>query len=229
MAQAGDTITYTYDNDTDDDTRLIPESEDISSVDTATVDYCYSAGGISNISDGGSGGAVENVEIDVSSHDTLYIFVSSGSRGRYRGRSSFGSGGSTEVTFSDTNATDSSDEPFLVGAGGGGSGYEEIFNPFAGTISGSEGGGRGGSGVGGGGDGEGTPPPLGGDGAPDDSTSAGDGDGAVDDESRGYITDGGTTIKGGGSPPNGDGEVQITYSSGPEPPTAPSNLTATLQ
>lgn len=226
MAKAGDTITYSYDGDLDSNDDIKPEQEDVTNIDEATVDYCDGEGGSDSDGPGSSGGRVEDATIDLTGQDTLYIFVSGSGNGRYS-NNSIGIGGppagSTEVTFSNTNQTDSADEPFLIGAGGGGSGFG------SGTFdSGSNGGARGGSGVGGGLDGEGIAPPAGGDGAPDTSTAAEAGDGAIDDQNRGLVT-GGTTIKGGGSDPDTTGEVQISYASTLSPPDPPSNLSAEVQ
>lgn len=225
MAQDGDTITYTYDSDLDDNIDLIPEQEDVSSVDQATVEYCDGAGGSSgDTTVAGTGGRVENATIDLSNKDTLYIFVAGLRFGRYDGLADAGisGGGSTEITFSDTNQTDSSDEPFLVASAGGGSGWDSGgFND-----ANSNGGARGGDGFGGGGAGEGVAPPVGGDGAADSNDTGSDGDGAIDDQNRGLVS-GGTTITGGGSGPDTNAEVRISY--GVSAPDAPTNLTATLK
>lgn len=214
MAQNGDTITYTYSDGTS-------VSEDVSNVDEAVVDYCYSAGGeLVGGSSGGSGGAVENVKIDLSTKDTLYLWVSGGSGdGRYEGETFYGDGGgSTEIAFVDTDNTDTDDADFLVGAGGGGGGWEEgAFDDGAG------GGARGGTSY----DSaledaepaQGIAPPQGGDGAVNSFSSGSDGDGAVDDQNRGYIIDSGTATVGGGSGQNQDGEIQISYAKAPSAPT----------
>lgn len=121
MAQDGDTITYTF-----SDGSVV--SEDISDIDEITVDYLDGAGGDSALYDGGNGGRVENTVVDVSSYDTLYIWVggidSGSSLGRYDGSSAADSEGgpSTEIAFVNTDNSDSADEPFIVAAGGGGGG-----------------------------------------------------------------------------------------------------------
>jgi len=211
MAQDGDTITYTFSDGT-------VVSEDVSNVDTAVVDYCDGSG--ANVeSSSGSGGRVENAEIDVSGQNTLYLWVggvdSSISKGRYKGGEVTNTGGpSTEISFSNTDSSDSADEPFLIGAGGGGG---------AGTGLGKgSGGARGGAGDE---DAEGTAPPLGGDGKVDSGT---DGEGAIDDQNRGLVS-GGTTITGGGSVPDSNGEIQVSYKQSLSPPDPPSNLTAEQQ
>lgn len=221
MAQNGDTITYTYDGDTDgNNLYLTPEQEDISSVTKMTIDYMDGAGGAETQAgepNGGNGGRVENVEVDISNYDTVYIWVGSQLYGRYEGGST-NAGGSTEIWFSDTNQADSSDEPFVVGAGGGGSAGSE-FTDFNGDTSyfGGSGGARDatfGSGTtNDGSEGQGVAPPLGGEGG-DSSDSfkqqGGDGSGAVN-TSISEVTASGSTIKGGGSSSGEDAEVQITY------------------
>jgi hypothetical protein len=206
MAQDGDTITYTFDDDTDSNGDLIPEQESVSGVDIATVDFCDGAGG----GNGGSGGRVENAEIDVANQSTLYIWVAQAGQGfavsasgRYGGvnqsSTGEGGGGSTEISFSNTDETDSADEPFLVASGGGAGGR----NAFDGAR---------------GGDSEGIAPPQGG-----RVSGNRDGKGAIDDQNRGFVT-GGTTITGGGSPADADAEVQITYTALLDSPT---NLSVT--
>lgn len=127
MAQAGDTITYTYSDATS-------VSEDVSSVGVAEVIHC---GG------GGDGaGLVENAEIDVSDQSTLYIWVAYGPTsdssglGRYdaydpSGFGSSGGGGSSEISLYDTEAADGPDEAFLVGAGGAGADTQGARNTNA--------------------------------------------------------------------------------------------------
>jgi len=197
MAQDGDTITYTYSGGTS-------VFEDVSDVDTAVVDYCDGAGSENN-NGLTSGGRVENAEIDVSGQNSLYLWVAS-NQGRYNGarrpRGAVAGGkGSTEISFSNTDANDSSDEPFLVASGGAG-----------GSVDGARGG-----------DAEGTPPPDGG-----DSSSFVNGDGAIDDQNRGLVS-GGTTTAGGGSTGNTDGEIQVSYKQSLSPPDPPSNLSANVQ
>jgi hypothetical protein len=131
MAKDGDTITFTFNGNTDANGNLIPQQEDISSIDEITVDRCDGAGGSNDEEPGGSGGRVENTVVDVSNFDTLYIWVGEkGTQGnvplgRYDGEK-FGSeasgAGSTEIAFVNTDSTDSADEPFIVAAAGGGGG-----------------------------------------------------------------------------------------------------------
>jgi len=226
MAQVGDTITYTYSNGNS-------VSEDVSDVDEVVVEYCDGGGGGEGVgfsagAQGGSGGRVENVTIDVSNVSTIYIWVGkaggspSAGLGRYDGGAgsgpnypSGGGGASSEISLSNTNQSNSSAEPFFVGAGGGGGGGAD-------TGTGG-GGGRGGTGFGGG---KGVAPPAGGDGSADETTPGGDGDGAIASKSK--VT-GGTTTKGGGSAPGNDGEVKLSFNSVLSPPDPPSNLTAEVQ
>jgi len=220
MAQEGDTITYSYSDGTS-------VAEDVSSVDEITVDYMDGAGGSSGGSTGGNGGRVENATIDVSNEDTIYIWVANSTdSGRYSSNDAGGAAGaSTEISFSNTSQSDSSDEPFLVGAGGGGGDYEGVL----GGNGGSRGGNAGAGFFGNAGDGGGVAPPLGGDGGKaNDSISPTDGDGAIDDQNRGVVS-GGTTIKGGGSPADTEGEIQLSFQSVLSPPDPPSNLTAEVQ
>ncbi len=219
MAQVGDTITYTYNGG--DDADALRQSEDISDVGQITIEYIDAAGGAG--SNGSTyGGRVENVVVDVSDEDTLYIWVSTQFEGRYAGgTSSFSSvgGGSAELAFIQTDQKDSDDEPFIAGAGGGGGGFSTGFYGEAGS-GGARGGASGSS------NGVGTPPPQGGDGPPEGGSGTA-GDGAV--ENRAEILNAGTTTKGGGSAPNANGEVKITYETGLSPPDPPSNLTAEVQ
>jgi hypothetical protein len=216
MAQAGDTITYTYNDNTDENGNLVPQTEDITGIDKITIDYLDGAGGGQT---GGAGGRVENASFDVSAFNTLYIWVGSVTVGRYDSTSgSQNGGGSTEVSISNTGPADSADEPFLAAAGGGGGGSGS--GPF-GDIPGG-GGAREGVGSSSTDRSEGIAPPLGGAGG---SGSGGDGQAAIDDENRGYTIDSGTAIEGGGSGENTDGEIQITYKS--LSPDAPSNVQIT--
>jgi hypothetical protein len=200
MAQDGDTITYTYSDGTS-------VAEDVSAVNEMTIEY------IEGVGANNSGGLVESVVVDVSGYDTIYIWVGGGDtgKGRYNGgRIPLGQsgGGSTEVSFVNTDSNDSSDEPFIAGAGG------SMATNFLGYNGG---GGRGGDADT---DGTGVAPPQGG----DTSNSA---DGAVADISE--IIDTGSTTANGGS--SGDGEVQISYTatSGGSPPSVPTNLSLTTQ
>lgn len=211
MAQDGDTITYTYSDGTS-------VAEDVSAVDEMTIDHLDGAGGQN---DGGNGGRVENVVVDLSSYDTIYLWVASYQiDGRYEGGLSesqlavglsagSGGGGSTEVAFVNTDASESSDEPFIAGAGGGGGN---------GGGDGSGGGGARGGVSNTGEDGSGTPPPQGGD-------ANSDGNGAVAAISE--IIDSGTTTLGGGSSPDTEGEIQISYRA--TTLAAPTNLQLSLQ
>jgi hypothetical protein len=219
MAQAGDTITFTYNGQLQPDN--IRQKEDISTVNSMTVDFCDGNGPQS--SSGGAGGRVEDATVDVSGQNTLYIWVAGDGVGRYTGGANGvgdRAGGSTELSFIKTDEDDSPDEPFLVAAGGGGTSFASGF------ISGSGGGARGGVGKGSDGDdGNGTAPPAGGDGATSGGTAE-DGEGGIDDQNRGLVS-GGTTIKGGGSGPGTAGEVKITF--GSSKPSAPSGLSVTIQ
>lgn len=220
MAQDGDTITYTFSDGTS-------VAEDVSSVDEAVVDYMDGTGVRDPIQDpAASGGRVENVTVDVSSESTLYIWVAGGTnaKGRYLGGASGDNpgGGSTEIAFTDTDGSNSDDEPFLVGAGGAAN--------TAGAVAGG-GGARGGNTAAGtfgdASDANGTPPPAGG-----DSGGNKDGDGAIASRS---VVSGGTTIEGGGSEGaiiSEDaefGEVRISYKKTLSPPDPPSNLSAEVQ
>lgn len=210
MAQSGDTITYTYSDGSS-------VSEDVSNVNEMTIDYIDAAGGNTAGSySAAAGGRVENVVVDISNYDTIYLWVSNYPNGRYSGGSAgYKGGGSSEVSFVNTNSSDSADEPFIAAAGGGGGG--------AGEYSPGDGGGRGGaagsSGYGDGETGEGTPPPSGGDGADWlNGIGSTQGDGAV--ASIPEIEDSGTTTLGGGSAPETNGEIQISYiKTGPSAPT----------
>jgi hypothetical protein len=222
MAQDGDTITYTFSNGT-------AVSEDVSSIDQAFVEFCDGAGGATDAQTGGAGGRVEKAPIDVKSHNTLYIFVAGGSaKGRYSGgdqNATTRGGGSTEISLSPDDESDDTDLPFLVAAGGGGGSF---FTDSLNTNAGGDGGAREGeagtsSGVDGAG-GAGVAPPLGGRGGSESGLKPEDGDGSLDDQSRGLVS-GGTIIKGGGSGPDTDGEIQISYKS--EFPARPTNLIVT--
>lgn len=185
------------------------QSVDISDLDKAVVDYCDGPGG-GNISS--SGGRVENAEIDLSGESTLYLWVGetggSGTRGfgRYLGDKTtvydpgYNGAGSSEISFSSDAEADGKDAPFLVGAGGGAAENSGGARAGSGSQLGYQ-----------------EAPPKGGSEVDDE-----DAKGAIDDENRGLVT-GGTTIKGGGSTGDTDGEIKITYKSAP---TAPSDLIA---
>lgn len=199
MAQEGDTITYTY-----SDGKSV--AEDVSNVDEVVVDYCDAPGGNSGQTSGGAGGRVENATIDTSNKDTLYIWVGGIPDGRYDGETPLDggyAGGTSEISFSNTDSTDSNDEPFVVAAGGGAGGTGE--SAFTGDAERGGDGARGGDGLS-----SGVTPPDGGDGVADLSTPGGDGAGAIDDQNRGLVS-GGTTTTGGGSPSDTAGEIQISY------------------
>jgi hypothetical protein len=186
MAQPGDTITYTYSDGT-------AVSEDVSSVEELVIDYIDGAN---------DGGKVENVTVDVSGESTLYIWVANNATdGRYEGGDGNSpGGGSSEVSLSPKAQGDTSDAPFLAGAGGGGGTSGDGANG---------GGARGGIGTNGGADAKGVAPPAGGDGLEA-------GYGAI--ASNRSIVSGGSTTQGGGSPA-GDGEIQISYKQTIFPPT----------
>lgn len=224
MAQPGDTITYTV--------SLEREKEDISDVDEIEIKYVDGAGGEEGGS--GSGGRVENVVVDVSAEDDLYLWVAQGgvdgtefSFGRYFGLTGSNSGssaGSTEISLLDTDRDDSDTEPFIAAAGGGG-GF--------GGFSAGPGGARGGDG----GEpstedrrGDGEPPVLGGTGGDEFGGDAKqDAKGAVlGHGSAATIIDSGTTIEAGGNAPGEGGEIRIAYVDALEPPEPPENLTAEL-
>jgi len=218
MAQVGDTITYTYSDGSS-------VAEDVSNVDEVVVEYCDGAGGETsdNSTAGGSGGRTEGVVADVSSQSTIYIWVASSQQeGRYDGEAgsvdfdtflrSGDGGGSTEISVLNTDQSDSADEPFIVASGGGGGGSVDV---------------QGGSGARESGLAEGIAPPLGG--STVGSSPGGDGEATVGDGTGVPIVDSGTTIKGGGSSADADGEVKLSFQSGLEPPDPPSNLTAEQQ
>jgi hypothetical protein len=224
MAQPGDTITFTFSNGTS-------EKEDVSSVGTAVVDFCNGSGGQERLAPGEPGGRVESATIDVSSLSEIYIWVGGvkpigtlergpgryegGAGSRAFGNGGGGGGGSTEIAAVNTDSSNSADEPFLVAAGGG----SGTPNPNR-NSDGAGGGARGGAGNRDEAEGEGTGPPLGGDGG----ASSEAGDGAIDDQNRGLVS-GGTITKGGGSPSQTNGEVQISFQA--SAPAAPSNLSLT--
>lgn len=204
MASDGDTITYTANGST--------QSEDISNISVAVVEYCEGGGGTT-----GPGGKVENAMIDVGSESTLYIWVGEAYNndgndvyGRYIGEfESFkdeAGGGSSEISFTgstgrgrDGNRTapdgTAEDAPFLVGSGGG-------------AVAG----GRGGSGS----QYYQQNPPQGG--GPVDDAS-----GSIDDQNRGLVT-GATTTANGANNQNSDGEIKISYYQ--VLPSSPSDLIA---
>ena len=232
MAQIGDTITYTFSDGTS-------VAEDVSNVGEVVVDYLYSMGGQGGEfadNPGSSGGAVENVVVNVSNVSTLYIWVSGTAfadgdtgKGRYNGGSSntYNGGGSTEIASVNNNSNDSPTEPFIVAAGGGGGGFQSGF--FSSIIG--SGGARGGVGSNGSSNGEGDAPPVGGDASKNSSTAATPGDGAVSGHgSTVPIVETGSTTAGGGSSAQNDGEVKLSFKkSSLSPPDPPSNLTADVQ
>jgi|APHM01.1.fsa_nt_gi hypothetical protein len=207
MAQAGDTVTYTF-------SEGESIAEDVSAVDTATVEYCDGAGGQpGDTTPAGSGGRVEDATIDLSGQSEIYIWVAgSGSSGRYNGEVTEGGsgGGSTEISFNNTDLNSSDDEPFIVGAGGGSGTATTGLLGFPGSDAARNN--------------DSTPPPKGGVGPSSTGVVGNDGEGAIDDQNRGLVS-GGTTIKGGGSGPGTNGEVKISY--GQSAPTAPTGLTIT--
>jgi hypothetical protein len=230
MAQEGDTITYTFSDGTS-------VSEDVSSVDEVVVDYLYSAGGGTSgdppTQPAGSGGAVTNVVVDVSNLSTIYIWVSGGQYqevGRYTGGSNTNNGGgSAEISAVNTNYQNSVSEPFIVAGGGGGGAVNLADSPFGADDYGG-GGARGGKNPEGQiGDADGDVPPVGGD-AASTTTPAEDGDGAVSGHGSSVpIVDSGTTTKGGGSAPDNNGEIKLSFQSSLSPPDPPSNLSANVQ
>lgn len=196
MASDGDTITYT---------TVGEQSEDVSSVDTATVTYVRGAGGGGN--NGSFGGLVENVTIDVSSLNVLYIYVASQPDGRFSGEgSSFGDGGgSTEVYTAEQQGT----EQTLCGAGGG----YGATDGFRGVTYGGDGGRVRSDNVG---------EPYGGRGG-DFSVSA---EAYINNSSS--LVSGGSTSRSAGNGTGVNGEVEISYSSSVgSPPAAPTNLVVT--
>jgi len=211
MADPGDTITYTANAGERVD-------EDISDIDEIEIEYANASAGKGD--DRGYGGRVEDTIADVSDFDTLYIWVSDESSGRYSTRSSSlnidgsvngGGGGSSEVSVSPDSQSDVDDAPFIVGSAGGGGG--DTAGGFDGARTEDE---------------DHVPPPLGGDGAEDGDAQAGDGEGAVSGHGSDVpIINEGTTITGGGSTTD-EGEIRISYQEGLEPPEPPENLTAEL-
>jgi len=206
----GDTFVYGARPQSD-----LPISVDISDIDEVTVQYLDGAGGTSsNVASGGAGGRVESVDIAVTDEETLYIWTSrsvSFSGGRYSPKKTatpFPGSGSSEIAFVNTDASDSADEPFLVGTGGGGG---------AGDSTRAGGDGARGNGA------EGIPPPAGGTGGSAGNPGT-DGDGAI--ASRPAVS-GGTTIQGGGSGPDTNAEAKLAFSD--FTPDAPTNLSATLE
>jgi len=196
MASAGDTITYTYSG-----SRV---TEDISSIETFEVLYCEA--GTDEFGEQ-RGGRVENVVVDVASHNDLYIWVGEEGQagnafGRYEGSDALyepGGAGSSEVSLEPTEQGDSPTEPFIVAAGGAGGGIIDGFVTVKGVGARNS-------------SGNGEPPPQGGD-------PGEDGDGAVDGHgTTATIKQSGTTITGGG-PTDGNGEIKISYQGGLSPPT----------
>jgi hypothetical protein len=224
MAQDGDTITYTY-NGTESFAGPATEyAEDISSVGEIVVEYIDASGG-RGAGAGAAGGRVKNLVADVSSYNTLYIWVSGenanlDTSGRYNGDTSTGGlagGASSEISVLNTDQTDSDTEPFIAAAGGGGGAQSsgELGN------HGARHDGIGNTGI---------SPPQGGDGQPDTDSSAEAGYGAVSGHGSAVsIKDSGSTVQGGGSPAGADGEIKLSFQSPLSPPDPPSNLTTTVQ
>lgn len=211
MATDGDTIVYSA---TSGDS---PTTEDISTIDEITIDYLDGAGGEGSSWQGGSGGSVQDVTVEVSAYDTLYLWIPVGAdsdpkSGRYYGETgvSFSGAASAEIALVNTDRTDSSDEQFLAAAGGGGGAGSS-------SISGHDGA-RGGSA-------EGTAPPQGGSGGAA-GEAGGDGEGAIDNLSRSIVS-GGTTTTGGGAAEDTGGGAQVSFTN--KAPAAPSNLSAALK
>lgn len=235
MAQDGDTITYTFSGS--------KVTEDISNIEEITIDRMDGADSeLSSGANGGSGGLIEGAIADVSSYNTLEIWVGQtheaqpnshlGGFGRinggdgqrtFNGQSGAG-GGSTEL-WVDSEST------FIAAAdAGGGGGYFDDGGFFSSSTSNGGGGGArggtGGSGSGGdanddGNDAGGTG--FGGDGG--NATSSGGENGGDGGQELG-IASGGTTTKGGST--DGDGEITLSFT-GSTAPAAPSNLQLSLQ
>jgi hypothetical protein len=210
MASDGDTITYAA---TSSDS---PTTEDISTIEEITIDYLDGAGGKGSSFTGGSGGRVQDVTVDTSAYNTLYLWIPVGAdsdaqSGRYYGETgvSFSGAASAEIALVNTDRADSGNEQFLAAAGGGG-GAGSL------SISGHDGA-RGGSA-------EGTAPPQGGAGGAAGG-AGGDGEGAIDNLNRSIVS-GGTTTTGGGAGEDTGGGAQVSYTS--LTPVAPSGLTASL-
>lgn len=213
----GEIYTYTYLDGTS-------VQIDVSGIDEITIHYIDGAGGgNSKLSNGGSGGKVEDAVVDVSEKDYIYLWVGQAGgdngagytpQGRYNGGDDTadvgGGGASTEISFSNTSATDSSDESHIAGAGGGAGGGDKVGAPPE-DLAGS-GGARAGTGYN---NAEGTGQPYGGDGNLD--ADGGDGEGHVADITE--VTNSGTTTTGGGSGSGTDGEIKIEYTGGVGLPT----------
>jgi hypothetical protein len=199
--------------------------EDISAIDEIRVDSLDGAGGTSQSASGGSGGRVENTNVDVSGKSELYIWVAGRPFGRFNGGNLLSTGaGSTEISFVPTG------DEFILGAGGGGGAFVDNFT----GKFGGDGGGRagfGGSGSSGsGGDAEGTGSPFGGDGGDESFSPSGeDGEGSIssDFEQRVIGRSAITTGKGAGASDDTNGEVKISFLE--SVPAAPSNLSLTVQ
>ena len=218
MAQAGDTITYTFSG--------AKETEDIAAIDEITIQRMDGADGEGL---GGSGGLIEGATANVSSYNTLEIWVGGVSRfGKSNGGDVDGSdngGGSTELWVADTSV-------FIAAAdagGGGGLTTNKFLPPPDGSVTiaqGGNGGARGG--LGGtasnaddtidGGDAEGSG--FGGDGGDADNQNSIEESGGDGGQELG-IASGGTTTAGGSA--DGDGEIQITFST--LALSAPTNVT----
>jgi len=193
VADDGETVTYTYTDGTSD-------LESTSQVQEMIIEYIDGAGGESTTdASGGSGARVENVVVDISNESLVYLWVSGGTtEGRYEGGpgnafSGYGAG-SAEVSFSSDAQGDTPNADVLAGAGGGG-----------GADDGDGGAREGSPGAFGQGD------PFGGDGG-GFGFSGQDGFAYVD-TLRNVVIEDGNQIDGGGSGPETDGEIRITYSS----------------
>lgn len=212
MPSPGDSITYTTTTPPDS-----PISEDISTVGEVVVKVFGASGNSFDSSNlPGVGGYAEGT-FDVSSSNTLYIWVASyddgqTGDGRFRGSNGgaqgLAGGGSTEVSLVSDNQTNNSNPSALAGAGGGGGAYKDGTSPA-----------DGGSGA------RGSNKVRGGVGGTSSSPDGGDGRGYVDSSGSNTIT-----FVGGGNSGQADGKVVIDYNEGgSSPPEPPSNLTAEVQ
>lgn len=183
---------------------------------------------------GGSGGYAEDTfSASVDPGDQLKIFVGAGGSGLDGGKKGYHNGGDAGGTNAGgggassrvVNTTQSLD---LLSAGGGGGGGGSTYNVNFGREEFYGGGGGGPGGIGGsgysydgnGGSGSNSWGGNGGDSDPN-SIDPGKGGGGYSWSSAGTIT------TGGGNNPGSDATVEIVYTA--PKPTAPSNLSATLQ